>query len=510
MRRSVLISVLTTALLTGSVAQARSRTTQTQRWSYVLRAASQAASVRIDRALLTLGYARRGRDTPALATAAALSRLLRGDLRGARKEMRTALKLGGSYVDSHYWTAVIAAHARQPAEARTALHRALTLGGDRPRFLMLQVLLAKQAGQLAVARRALAKLARKHCDLLDPALYPDPLAGLTDAMLHVLRAYPHKAHPLITAGNLMMMTRRYRQASLYYRRARKHQKRNAGLLLRLARLSMVDGNAPTALRLIDRALAIAPGAGNLRSAKAEVLIVLGRSTKARAQLELAVKANPKSSIDLSRLADQLWSTGAYNRAERLYRYALRRQVGLASARYGVARALDRNGKYKLAERSYRAAVALNPANQRYHLALALFYEKQGRKAEARKSRGRAQRARALAAKLRLLTKRATAIGGVARRVCRVAGAAAVKAARIILRSFRTAPVVRAYLTAYLEGQRGRTSQPALATVLAGLKPARLLLSKTTNTVLTVKGRVDPKVPVILKRYLSFMDPQVLR
>ncbi|MFH2007603.1 MAG: tetratricopeptide repeat protein [bacterium] len=510
MRRLLLIAALTAALLHGSTAEARPQAPQSQRWSHVLRAASQAASGRIDRALLTLAYTRRSGDTPALATAAALCRLLRGDVQGARKQMQTALKLGGSYVDGHYWAAVIAARAGQPAEARTALHRALTLGGDRPRFLMLQILLAKGAGQPAVARLALAKLVRKHCELLDPALYPDPLAGLTDAMLHTLRAFPHKAPPLITAGNLMMMTRRYRQAFLYFQRAQKHQPRNAGLLLRLARLAMVDGDAPTALRLLDRGLAIAPGAGDLRSAKAEVLITLGRSTQARAQLELAVKANPNSAIDLSRLGDQLWGAGAYDRAERLYQYALRQQGGLASARYGVARALDRNGRYKEAERSYRAAVVLNPANQRYHLALALFHEKRGRAAEGVKSRQRAQRAQALAAQLRLLERQATAVGGVARQVCRVANARAVKAAQIMLRHFRAAPAIRAYLTAYLEGLSGRTNQPALTTVLAGLKPARLLTPVALPTELTVQGLVEPGVPVILKRYLSFLDPRVLR
>lgn len=510
MRWIVLYAVLAVAQTLGG-ATAEARSPRGKRWGQVLQAASFAAKGRTARAIGTLRSLRRARDTPALATASGLCHLLRGDLRSAQRDLDKALRLGGTYPDGHYWTAVVALRAGRTAQARKGLQRALTLGGDRPHYLMLQVLLAKKSGQIAVARLALGKLAKRQCELLDPTLYPDPLVGLVEAILHVLRRYPHQASILFTAGNLMMMTRRFRQAEVHYLRAQKILQQSAGLLLRRARLAMVDANLPVALRLLDRGLALVPGAADLRSARAEVLISLGRPTRARAELERSVKANPRNSLDLSRLANLLWDAGGYSRAERLYRYALRRNRGLASARYGVARALDRRGRYKQAERSYRAATALSPGNERYHLALGLFYDKLGRNAEGTKARARATRARTLARALQRLDRRAAAIGAVARQACRVSRAAALPAARLIIKRIRGAPAVRGFLAAHLAALAGRTDAAGIAAALAGLKPARLLSAqRDLPTVLTVKGKIDPQVPVVLKRYLSYMNPDLLK
>jgi tetratricopeptide (TPR) repeat protein len=509
MRRLLCCAALATALAMATPAHARAD--RGQRWSRLLQVASHAAQGRTARALLTLRAVRRTGDSPALATASALCRVLGGDLRGAQRDVDQALKLGGSYVEGHYWAAVVAQRAGRPAQARKALHRALTLGGDRPHFLMLQILLAKQSGQVALARAALVKLASRQCELLDPTLYPDPMAGLTATILYAMRRYPQQASLLFTAGNLMLMTRRYRQAEAYYLQAQKLLRQSAGVLLRRARLAMVDANLPLALRLLDRGLGLVPGASDLRSARAEVLIALGRPTAARAELERVLKSNPTNSLDLSRLADLLWDAGAYTRAERLYRYALRRANGLASARYGVARALDRRGRYKLAEQSYRAAMALSPGNERYHQALGLFYNKLGRKADATRARDRARRARALALAMQRLDDRASAVGAVARRACRVARVAAVGAARLISGRIRAAPAVRGFLAAHLAALGGKRDAAGLAAALAGLKPARLLgLRPDERTSLTVKGTIDTRIPVVLKRYLSYVDPDLMR
>jgi tetratricopeptide (TPR) repeat protein len=511
-RHSPLCVALLVALLTvWTTTTADARTPQGKRWGSVLQAASFAAKGRTSRAIVTLSKLRRARDTPALATASGLCRLMRGDLRGAQRDLDKALQLGGSYVDGHYWTAVVALRAGTTAQARKGLRRALTLGGDRPQYLMLQVLLAKQSGQQALARLTLAKLAKKQCELLDPALYPDPMVGLVEAVLHVLRRFPQQASVLFTAGNLMLMTRRFHQAKLYYLRAQKILKQSAGVLLRRARLAMVDANLPVALRLLDRGLALVPGAADLRSTRAEVLIALGRPTRARAELERAVKANPRNSLNLSRLADLLWDAGGFNRAHRLYRYAVRQNRGLASARYGVARSLDRLGRYKKAEQSYRAATALSPANERYHLALGLFYDKLGRKAEGAQVRARALRARALAQAMERLNRRAASIGTVARQACRVARAAAVPAARLIIKRMTGARAVRGFIAAHLSALTGKTHAAGLAAALAGLKPARLLTSqRDQRTTLTIKGKIDPQIPVVLKRYLSYVNPDLMK
>ncbi len=499
------------ALLTVGTTNADARSPQGKRWGQVLQAASFAAKGRTSRAILALRSLRRTRDTPALATASGLCRLMRGDLRGAQKDLDQALRLGGSYVEGHYWTAVVALRAGRTVQARKGLGRALTLGGDRPHFLMLRVLMAKKSGQMALARASLAKLAKKQCELLDPALYPDPMVGLTQAILYTLRRYPHQASILFTAGNLMMMTRRFHQAKLYYQRAQKILQQSAGLLLRRARLAMVDANLPVALRLLNRGLALVPGATDLRSTRAEVLIALGRPIQARAELERAVKANPRNSLNLSRLADLLWDAGGYSRAQRLYQYALRRNRGLASARYGLARSLDRRRLYKKAEQSYRAATALSPGNERYHLALGLFYDKLGRTTEGAQVRARAKRARALAQAMRQRSRRAASIGTVARQACRVARAAAVPAARLIINRMRGAHAVRGFIAAHLAALGGKTHTAGLVAALAGLKPARLLTGqRDQRTTLTIKGKIDPQIPVVLKRYLSYLNPDLMK
>lgn len=510
MLRRLLNAGLTVTLLCYA-APAEARSARGKRWGQVLQATSHAAKGRTAQAIQAFRAIRRAGDTPALATASALCRAQRGDLTGALKDLNQGLKLGGSYVDGHYWTAALALRAGQTTAAHQALRRALTLGGDRPHYLMLQILLAKKTGRMAKARTALAKLAKKRCELLDPTLYPDPMAGLVDAILYALRRYPKQSSLLFTAGNLMMMTRRFRQAQGYYRRAQKVLKQSAGLLMQRARLAMVDANLPVALRLLNRGLALVPGAADLRSVRAEVLIALGRPNQARAELERSVKANPKNSLDLSRLADLLWDAGAFNRAERLYRYALHRNRGLASARYGLARALDRRGRHKLAERSYRAAMALSPSNERYHLALALFYDKLGRKADGAAARVRAKRAHTLARSLRQLARRSVAIGAVARQACRVARASAVPAARLLLGRIRGAPAVRGFLAAHLAALGGKTDAAGLAAALAGIRPARLLFGgRDLPTALSVKGQIAPGVPVVLKRYLTFVNPALLK
>ena len=84
----------------------------------------------------------------------------------------------------------------------------------------------------------------------------------------------------------------------------------------------------------------------------------------------------------------------------------------------LARALDRKRQYREALRSYRAAATFSPGNPQYHLGLAVFYEKQGKKSLARQSRLRARRARALGVKMMQRSKQALVQGDSVRQICR--------------------------------------------------------------------------------------------
>ena len=480
-------------------------------WSALLRTAAHAADDRPDLAASELEVARTLGDSPVLASAAGLVRLLRGQAGPAMQDFAAALKLGGSYVDGHYWAAVAAISLGQGDEAEAALARALTLGGDRPAYLMLRALTAKRAGRLDVARAALVALSRQRCDLLDPALYPDPLAGLMDAVVEGLKHFPQRDAVLLTVGNLLLRARRYRQAETLYRAALRAQPDSPPVLLGLARIALADGDAPTALRLLDRAVPRAPDVPEIRSVRAEALLVLGRLAQARAEVERAVRQDATSAVDLARLADLLWEAGGYERSEQLYRYALRRENGLASARFGIARCLERRREDEEAEVSFRAAAALNPASERYHLALAMLLERRGKAAESRVSRARTQQAQALTARLRSLERAASLTAGTLRLTCEVADGGAREAAGMMLARLSAPAGARAFVAAHLAHLRGRGEAVDLGPVLASLRPESLWsYAAGPPTVITVSEKVDPEVPVILKRFLPSVHPDLFR
>jgi tetratricopeptide (TPR) repeat protein len=480
---------------------------QRQRFQQALQAAAALSRGRPAGALVVLEQARQRRDSAALATAAALCRVLQGDLRGARKTLAEATALGGTWLDAHYYRAVLALRAGRFDEARDALHHATTLGGQRPHFAMLSALLARRQGQGARARAALGHLARRRCDLLDPRLYPDPLAGAAEALGHLLRAFPRPAAAQTTVGNVLWAGHRYRRAEDHYQRARRRRPHNAAVLLRVARARLTAGDVPHALRLVTRGIAAAPGAAALRALRAELSLHLGRPAAARADLERAVRADPRAALPLARLANLLWERGAYERAERLYRYALKRDRRLAAARYGLARALDRQRKHEQATAAYRAATRANPANERYHLAFALHLQKRGQTQAAARARARARRAAALSSRAHQRARRAWRAGSALRRICAVADVGGLRAARVMLRRVRLPRAVQAFAQAALAQRAGQPTAAALMATAAALRPGPLLSAGAEPlTVVIERGQVEPDVPVVLKQYLMSVDP----
>jgi tetratricopeptide (TPR) repeat protein len=440
-----------------------------------------------------------------------MCQLLVGDEVGAHRTLQQGARQPGTFLEVHYWRAALALKRGLLDEAREALHHLSTLGGDRPRTLLLQALLSRRLGQAGQAADPLRRLARVRCDLLDPWLFPDAVAGLADAVVHLLKDFPQPASALLTAGNLLWATRRFRQAEEYYREAGRLSPEHPAVLLRLADVALVTGDVPEAIRLLTRGIARNPEAAPLRASRAEAYLLLGRSDEGRQDLERAVREEPTHALNLSRLGDLHFESGSYSQAELFYRYALARQQGLASARFGVARSHARRGEDAQAAESFRAATALNPANERYHLAYALHLEKLGRSAEAARSRARGAAAKALTDQLVAAVRQAQREGGALRSVCRAAQAGALKAAGIMERRLAAPPAARAFLRAHLSLRAGKPDAGAIAQAAAGLRPDRLLaMGAEPPSVITVQGRVDKDVPVVLKRFLPFLHPALFR
>lgn len=512
--RQVALLVFAALALLGGGARSWAAPTHPERqalWVPMLRVASEVAQGRMDEALRIVSALAQPSEDQTIATATAMCRLVLGDEMGAHKDLQRATRAGGTHLEAHYWLAVVALRRGQVAEARQALHHALTLAGDRPNYLMLQAMLFRRTGQPALARDALGRLAQTHCDLLDPGLYPDPMVGLAEALVHLLRDFPQPGAALITAGNLLWASKRFRQAEHFFKRAGRVMSDHPAVLLRLAQVALVDQDAPEALRVLSRAIAKDPEDPELRASRAEAYLLLGRVDEAHVDLAKAVKGNPKEALPLARLADIHWSSGGYEQAELFYRYSLARHQGLASARFGLARAYARRGLDDKAAESFRAATALNPANERYHLAYALHLEKMEKPIEAARVRTRAAAARGLTQKLAAKVGRARREGGPIRSVCRMAEARALEAAAVMERRLSAPPAVRAFLRAHLARKAGRQDLAAQAMAAAGLRPERLISTGAEPpTVLSVKGEVDREVPVVLLRYLTFVDPARLR
>ena len=116
-------------------------------------------------------------------------------------------------------------------------------------------MLALRRGQPGAARQAIGRLARTRCDLLDPTLYPDPVVELVRALSRMLRDFVQPADAEATLGTVLFTLRRYRAAEALFRRALGRVRGHGAALLGMARVRLVWGDAPGALRYASRAVA---------------------------------------------------------------------------------------------------------------------------------------------------------------------------------------------------------------------------------------------------------------
>jgi len=241
---------------------------------------------------------------------------------------------------------------------------------------------ARAAGADGAATAALVAAAKQDPDLCDPRLWPDTGRGVIRAVERALRDYPNQQRVRGTVAHLYLAARLWREAEAAATDILATRRGDLDALIVAGRARLGRGQPEAALEVLDRALAVAPERADVRAARAEALLALGRGAEAEVELEKAVGVDPRDALSLGRLAARLWDRGQADRAEELWRYALRRDANLAGAHYGLAQVHERQARLAEAEEAFKAARQLEPANPRYHEALAMFFERHGRRAEA--------------------------------------------------------------------------------------------------------------------------------
>ncbi len=164
--------------------------------------------------------------------------------------------------------------------------------------------------------------------------------------------------------HLLLAARRYRHAEAWFRSASKAQPGSPAVLLGLARVQLVYGDAPGASTLLGRALARASGASDLHAARAEAYLLLGKIERARTRAASALGSRLASSTrrayshgaalrEICRVAD----AGALRAARLMERSLSAPGAARAFLRAHLAALEGREDTLALA----RAAAGLHPA-----------------------------------------------------------------------------------------------------------------------------------------------------
>ena len=152
--------------------------------------------------------------------------------------------------------------------------------------------------------------------------------------------------------------------------------------------STVGGRVPSdegrdeATRLVETALALAPGSPDAHSVMGDLLIDAGEPETAEAEYRKALLADPDSSSGRTRLAEALRLQGKFAEAIAELREAIRLEPGSARAHAGLALALQGQENHSETIAEYREAIRLDPDLIDAHNGLAVVLARQGRRDDA--------------------------------------------------------------------------------------------------------------------------------
>ncbi len=510
--RGKIVLALTALLLVVGLNEARSQiTAQNRMWSLAIRAADSLNMGDPGRSVHHFQQAVEFVASEEMKTALALSRFLAGDAKRALEDLEELVKEGAAQSSVHYWHGRLLAAASNNARACKSMDRALSLGGDKPVYLVAKAMICRRAGRTAEARKALLDAAARHGNLMDPKLFPDLHAGVLEMVFESFRDFPRKQTAYVTMAHLYFNGGFYcRAESMADEVLKQWGNIHEGLFIK-ARVAFAAGDAKSALSWAGKALASSPSDGPSLALRGEINMFLGNNDRALADIERSVKLDPKNAVNLARLGHILWERGHFGRAERMFRYALSRSSSSAPAHIGLAKSLDRLKKQEDAERHYKIAISINPMSAEYRQAYALFLQRRG---EEKRAKDQVLTAAELSRAQQLFEKRVSQEMKKHSALQKVLRAGTPEKTQQILKKHGVPRSAARFLELHMvaarkPNERSSSSLSMAGSVLSALDPKLLLSPSTPVNLVTYSGKVRRKIEFTYVRRLNFVNPSLL-
>lgn len=210
----------------------------------------------------------------------------------------------------------------------------------------------------------------------------DELRLASEEAKKVLTKSPDHPGANLLMGDISLKERKYKEAAVFFRKTIKSAPADARGYVRLGMALELLGEHRAALDVFERAYAKDPRLLNVLSMIASIHIADKNAGKALARVGSELERFPDNP-HLHHLLGRLYMlTKDLNKAEDLFKKALRLKNDLTAAYLDLGSLYALRGALDEAVRQYNEAVRLDPDIISGHMMLAVLHEKEGRKKEA--------------------------------------------------------------------------------------------------------------------------------
>lgn len=317
------------------------------------------------KAILHATRARLRRNDPRLDLFIALVALQQKERKLASKELKRIIETQSPYALSYYWAARVAWTQGQTRLAKKHIAKAYTLGSHLPAIqIAFFMLMPIRQGQ-----GALQKLINTPKLIYDPALFPSPKHSAIDLYEDMLSDFPHKTALNKTIGHLLYQIGAIYNAQRYFTKVLIDDKNDVDAYAMKGFCALALGQIKESQILAKQALARDPNRALSNALMGEILKRNNKTQLAQKHLRKAVDAKPKDDVLLTQLASVCLTNENLECAKRFYLSALRQSPTLADAHFGIAKVAITKNHYQQALLALNRAIALDPCQSNYYLAL---------------------------------------------------------------------------------------------------------------------------------------------